>query len=329
MEYLFAPMEGITFALYRKIHHQLFPGTAEYYTPFIAPDSTGSFKPKYLRELTADRDAGLVVIPQLLASNPNAFNITARKLQDLGFDEVNLNAGCPSGTVFSKHKGAGMLNDLSALDAFLDQVFSSAEKNGYRISIKTRMGVHSTKEFPPILEIYNRYPLTKLIIHARDRDGQYKSIPDLTGFAEACRNCRCPATYNGNLFSPGHMQQILTAAPEVKSVMVGRGAAANPALVRTLTGGETLRCEELQHFHDMLFDAYRVNGLSTAFTVERMKQLWYYMHWMFPEAKKEYKALLKAKSDVDYLAAVNMLFRSGKFDSGSCFEGRYCTSPAE
>ena len=108
MEFLFAPMEGITFALFRQIHHMMFPGITEYYTPFIAPDSEGSFKPKYLRDLTSDRSANLSVIPQILANNATAFSITAGKLQALGFTEFNLNAGCPSGTVFAKHKGAGM-----------------------------------------------------------------------------------------------------------------------------------------------------------------------------------------------------------------------------
>ena len=165
-ELLFAPMEGITLFRYRMIHHRMFPGAAEYYTPFIAPDSKGSFRPKYLRELTSDCNS-LRVIPQLLVNNAEAFSATAEKLRELGFGEVNLNIGCPSGTVFSKHKGAGMLTDLASLDAVLDGIYSHAEQKGYRVSIKTRMGVHSTEEFPAILECYRKYPISKLIVHER------------------------------------------------------------------------------------------------------------------------------------------------------------------
>ena len=86
-------MEGITYAAYRAVHARMFPGVKEYYTPFIAPDTTGSFKSRYLRELTADRAEGLCVIPQLLASRPEPFCATAEKLRALGFEEIDLNLG--------------------------------------------------------------------------------------------------------------------------------------------------------------------------------------------------------------------------------------------
>lgn len=319
MEFLFAPMEGITFALYRQNHQKYFPGIAEYYTPFIAPDSSGSFKPKYLKELTSDFTSGVPAIPQILANNADAFNITARKLQALGFSEFNLNAGCPSGTVFSKHKGAGMLADLTSLDTFLDQIFTAGEQKGYRISVKTRMGIHSTQEFVQILEVYNRYPLSRLIIHARDRDGQYRSEPDLMGYSEAFSQSRCPVTYNGNLFSKNQLGLLRSFSPGTESIMLGRGIVANPALARSLNGGEPLRCEELEQFHDTLLDGYLQNGLSPNFAVERMKQLWYYMHCMFSDDRKERKNLLKTKTLADYRAAAKVLFRSGNFFTDNCF----------
>jgi len=68
MEYCYAPMEGITLSRFRQIHHEMFPGVSEYYTPFIAPDSNGGFRAKFLRELTTD--CGQVpLIPQLLVNN--------------------------------------------------------------------------------------------------------------------------------------------------------------------------------------------------------------------------------------------------------------------
>ncbi|MBO5567774.1 MAG: tRNA-dihydrouridine synthase, partial [Clostridia bacterium] len=100
MEYFYAPMEGITLSRFRQIHHEMFPGVSEYYTPFIAPDSNGGFRAKFLRELTTD--CGQVpLIPQLLVNNAEAFCLTADRLIELGFREINLNVGCPSGTVFA------------------------------------------------------------------------------------------------------------------------------------------------------------------------------------------------------------------------------------
>ncbi len=321
MEYLFAPMEGITFSVFRRIHHAMFPGISEYYTPFLGPDKTGSFKPKYLKELTADREDGLNLIPQVLANNSYAFTQTCIKLHALGFDEINLNAGCPSGTVYAKHKGAGMLADLSSYEHFLDDIFTDAEQHHYRISIKTRMGDHSTEEFPSVCSLYAKYPLSRLIIHARARDGFYMSRPDLSGFAKALSSCPWPVTYNGNLFSRSDLNNVITAAPSVMSFMIARGAVANPALNRTLSGGPLLSSEELRSFHDALAEGYLQTGLSPFYTAERMKQLWYYMGYMFPDSKKEQKAVLKAKTFSDYASAAAVLFSSGKFNAEKCFTG--------
>lgn len=319
MEFLFAPMEGVTYSAFRALHNELFPGAAEYYTPFIAPDGAGSFKPKRLKELTEDAEAGVRVIPQITANRPEPFNITARKLAELGFTEVNLNAGCPSPTVYKKHKGAGMLADLASLEEFLDCAFEAAGKDGRIISVKTRMGVHSTAEFAAIMEIYRKYPFSRLIIHARDRDGLYLSEPDMEGFAAAADGCGFPVSYNGSIFCRDDLDRLLGKAPDIESIMIGRGAIANPALIRALSGGEALKAEELKSFHDALTAAYLSGGLTEHFTLLRMKQLWYYMIHMFPDSRKEHKAILKANTLEDYASAVSALFASGKFEPDSHF----------
>ena len=313
MEFLFAPMEGITFALYRRIHHSLFPGMTEYYTPFIAPDSQGSFKPKFLRELTSDGEEYRVV-PQLLVNNAASFTLTAEKLVDLGFTEINLNVGCPSGTVYSKYKGAGMLRDLNRLDGILEQIFSHAEQDGYQVSIKTRMGIHSTTEFSAVLDIYRKYPLAKLIIHARCRDDYYKGKPDIEAFREAVKQILCPVVYNGNVFSREALNDRCETTPGISSVMLGRGVVANPALCRWLAGGEQLELQELKRFHDELVRCWITDGLSPTFTMERMKTLWIYIQTMFPRNGKERKQILKAKRLEEYQYAVEVLFETALFE---------------
>ena len=328
MEYLFAPMEGITLSRFRQVHHEMFPGVSEYYTPFIAPDSNGGFRAKFLRELTADRGQ-LPVIPQLLVNNAEAFCLTADRLFELGFREINLNAGCPSGTVFSKHKGAGMLTDLLTLDALLDRILDHAERTGYRISVKTRMGVHSTEEFPAIREIYEKYPIKKCIVHARCRDDFYRGRADLTGFAEAASDSCLPLVYNGDIASEKDLETLRQVAPTVGSVMAGRAAVANPALFRVLRGGGQLTLAELRMFHDRLAEAWLEDGLSPVFTVERMKTLWSYMQAMFPESKREIKAIMKSRTLDVYRSAVGTLLNAGDFhpDAVSMMHGPDISSP--
>ena len=316
-EYLFAPLEGITLFRYRQLHHEMFDGVAEYYTPFIAPDSKGSFKPRFLRELTADC-GGLRVIPQLLVNNADSFCLTAEKLCDLGFHEINLNTGCPSGTVFSKHKGAGMLTDLSALDSILGKIYEHAAKSGYTVSIKTRMGVHSTGEFPAILKIFEKVPVSKLIVHARCRDEYYTGLCDMDGFAESIRDCRIPVTYNGDLTSAADLERLHLAAPQIESVMIGRAAVANPALFRFLQGGAQLTRGELKEFHDRLLQASLDDGLAPAFAVERMKTIWSFMRDLFPDNRREIKTLMKARTMADYRSAAESLLLSGNLQLPSC-----------
>lgn len=306
---LFAPMEGITYAAFRMLHHTFFPGAAEYFTPFIAPDNRGSFKSKYLKELTD----GYLSAPQLLVNNAGAFNKTARKLYDLGFQEINLNIGCPSNTVYAKHKGAGMLRDLTELSKVLEEIFEQAEQIGYRVSIKSRMGDHCTDEFPEIMKVYNIFPISRLIVHARCRDDFYQGAPDVQGFRAAFEMSRFPLIYNGSISSAAELRSLLKTVP-VDTVMIGRGVVKNPALFRELTGGSRLTPEELQNFLNQLTATWLESGLSPSFTLERMKTLWIYMRELFPNEKKQIKAILKSKYLEEYQILVSGLLRNAVFD---------------
>ena len=299
----------------------MFPGCDGYYSPFLAPDNIGSFKPGFLKKRFPDAGYGINLVPQLLVNNKDAFLNTAVKLTDMGYRHINLNAGCPSGTVFSKHKGSGMLADKDSLNRCLEGIFNGAEKIGIKVSIKTRMGIESTDEFPEILEIYNRYPVERLIIHARDRKGLYQSRPDVEGFKTAFTTSINPVSYNGEVFSTYDMNSVVNTVPELESVMIGRGGVANPALVRMLQGGAPLELEELREFHDRILDESLSEGLSPGFAVERMKGLWYYMIWLFPGSEKAYKAIKKARRIEDYRSAVSALFKTEDFDGSHGFPG--------
>lgn len=316
MQLSFAPMEGITYAAYRLVHSSLFTGADKYYSPFIAPDSTGRFKLSHLRGLLPESNTGLKLIPQVLANDPEAFVKVAHQVAELGYDEVNLNAGCPSGTVVSKHKGSGMLEDLSSLARFLDCVF---EKSPVKVSVKTRMGINSTDEFPALCKLYSNYPICELTVHARDRKGMYKSTPDPDMLVGCLGLLNMPVTYNGNIFKPSDIQLIKEKLPTVDSFMLGRGAAANPALFREIKGGAPLTREEMKTFHDTMLEKVIADGLSPNFAVMRMKELWFYMISMYPNSEKAFKALNKATRFEDFKSAASFILTSCEFDSSSGF----------
>ena len=115
MNYYTAPMEGLTDRIWRQAHQRWFgaPGApARYYAPFISPPENRVLIKKKMAELDPAANPGAPVIPQLLAKDGALAAWMIGELRKMGYTEVNLNFGCPSGTVTAKGKGAGMLRDL-------------------------------------------------------------------------------------------------------------------------------------------------------------------------------------------------------------------------
>lgn len=312
----FAPMEGVTSPVFRRVHARLFPGADKYYTPFIAPDRSGDFKNTLLRGMLPENNVGVPLVPQILANDAEAFLHVARQAADLGYREVNLNLGCPSATVVAKHKGSGLLRDPAALDAFLADLFSRVP---LAVSIKSRLGFSSTEEIDALMEIYRRYPIHELILHARHREGFYKSEPDYDAFSRALTAAPFPVVYNGNVFTPADYRELCRRFPDLDALMLGRGAAANGALFRMLRGGEPLRLDELRAFHAALSEEYRASGLSPAFAASRMKEHWYYMISLFSDCARPYKALLKSRDLRELNERAETLFSSCPFDGSAGF----------
>ena len=125
----YAPMEGVTRAIYRQRHRAMFPGVDRYYAPFLSPSGDGCFSEKELREVRPENNAGTPLVPQLLTGRSEHFAWAAEVLAELGYSVVNLNLGCPSGTVVTKHKGAGALRDVSELDRLLEGVLDGRIPN--------------------------------------------------------------------------------------------------------------------------------------------------------------------------------------------------------
>lgn len=203
MHYYFAPMEGVTGAVYRRTHHEFFSGVDKYFMPFITPTTNEKLTPRQKRDVLPEYNEGVPAVPQLLTKSAADCIWAVNALHDLGYPEVNLNLGCPSGTVTAKGKGAGFLAHPDELDRFFDEVFAKCEG----ISVKTRLGVHEASEFDKLLEIYNRYPITELTIHPRVRQDFYKGKVRESDFAAAFPRCSMPVCYNGDRSSV-HPQAI-------------------------------------------------------------------------------------------------------------------------
>lgn len=306
MEIEFAPMEGVTSVWYRNAHWHWFGGVERYYTPFLSPTQDHVFPKRELREIQPQNNGAVPLVPQLLTRQAEDFLWAACFLADLGYQEVNLNLGCPSGTVTAKGKGAGFLARPQELDIFLEKIFAGSP---IAISIKTRLGIADPDEFWPILEIYNRYPVTRLIIHPRVQREQYKNHPRQDVFAQAKARSRAPVCYNGNVCSVDDVERLYVQCPGTERIMLGRGLIGDPALARKLLGGKPAGKDELAGFVAEVYEGYTQGFGSRHSAMLRMKELWCYLICLFRDGEKHGKAIRKAKDPSEYEARTAAVFR--------------------
>lgn len=299
-----APMEGVTDFIFRQMQAKYFASADKYYTPFISPTANHLMTPRQLREILPEHNEGLPVVPQLLGHNAEDFLWAANELKAMGYGEVNFNLGCPSGTVVTKKKGSGFLIDLSELDRFFDEVFSKAE---LRISVKTRIGLKNSEDFEKILEVYNKYPLAELIVHPRIQAQQYTGKPDMSAWETAVKNCRAPLCYNGDLFDKSAVERFAEKYDSVKSVMLGRGLAANPGLISGIKGEKPDK-NAFEAFHNEVFERNRERMGADKPLLLHMKEFWFYYSHSFENVEKPLKAIRKSQNAADYESAVKDFF---------------------
>ena len=301
MRYYFAPMEGLTDSIYRRAHHAYFPGTHSYYMPFMSPTVHRQLTPREARELPMAVSVSFRAVPQLLTKVPEDFLWAAEQCRNRGYDEVNLNVGCPSGTVVSKGKGSGMLADPDSLDRFLDAVFSAAP---LPISVKTRLGIAVPDEFPRILEVFNRYPIKELTVHPRVRKQFYNGDVFMDSFRYCLENSKNPVCYNGNIRTLSELKAFEKEFPQVEAVMIGRGLIGDPGM---LNGTDVAT---LEAFHNALLEEYLVVFGGSRNAMFRMKENWRYMISLFENSEKLGKRLRKTTDIGEYRAIVAEIFHS-------------------
>ena len=305
MKIYYAPLEGITGYIQRQTCEKYFGGIDKYFIPFIQPKQHGHFTNREKQDMAPENNAGLTSIPQLLTNSVYDFLLTVEKLQELGYDEVNLNLGCPSRTVVSKGRGSGQLADREALDRFLEEIF---EKVPVKVSIKTRIGLENPQEFEDILPIFQKYPLKELIVHPRVQKEMYKGTPHKDVFEAAMAVKEFPVCYNGDIFCKADYDTLIQQFPELDRIMIGRGLLQNPALAREIQGGEPLTKEEVKVYHDELYARYQKIMFGDRNLLFKMKEFWVYQIESFNDTIKAAKKIRKSQRAFQYEEAVKELF---------------------
>lgn len=302
----FAPLDGITKVVFRRVWHRHFGGADRYFIPFFSPTGQHILTERDRRELDPANNGGLPSVPQVMTCRAEDFLWAADVAADMGYAEVNLNLGCPSGTVTAKGKGSGFLARPEELDRFFDRVFA---KVSMPVSVKTRLGIADPEEFPRLLEIFNRYPIACLTIHARVQKEKYRGPVHLDAFALALAESKNPVCCNGDLRTVAETAAFEARFPAADAVMIGRGAVADPALLRKLRGGPAATREELQAFMQELYREYQAFYGQVGPAAQRMKEVWFYLNHLFENGERLDKKMRRSRGPGEYEAIEAAIFR--------------------
>ena len=304
------PFQGITDAPFRNVFKRHFSGIDKFYTPFF----TGIHKEEHAKNLQGEEidprcNDVETLTPQILSTDAEEILRFAKQCKELGYKEINLNMGCPFPRVANKKRGSGLLPYPDKVEAMLEGIFEQIDD--MKFSVKCRLGYFSPDEIDAIIPVFNRFPLSELIIHPRIGKQLYKGEADVERFKALIPYIKAPLVYNGDIFSVDSFKRIHEAVQPMEQFMLGRGILTNPFLAEEIKNGDT-RDDKTQRLHAYVLDLYddrlRHAGGSPK-VLGRMKELWSYLMNSFEEPQVVWRKIKKINALKEYEDAVGFIFK--------------------
>ena len=308
VKYYMAPLESVTTWIYRQAHAKIYGRLDKYFIPFLEPHEKRDFKTRELQEILPEHNENIYAVPQILTNRSEGFIKLAKALKDWGYEEVNLNLGCPSKTVVTKGKGSGFLAKPEELERFLTEIFD-ALSGEVKISVKTRIGKEDPEEFPALLELFNKYPMEELIIHPRVQKDGYGNVPRLELYELAEKQSVNPLCYNGNLYTREQIRNFAERFPGTERLMFGRGFLRDPGLLYNEGKDSTDIFEKFWAFHDLVYEGYQERNMGDRNVLFKMKELWSYQVYQFSEPERLFKTFKKVQDCNEYEQMIRNLRR--------------------
>ena len=305
MEIHFAPLQGYTDFEYRRIHSRHCGGVDTYYTPFIRWEK-GGIREKDIRDILPENNEGLHLVPQIICADTDEFNRLADTIQEHGYEEMDLNMGCPAPMQTKLMRGSGILPYPTRVSALLKEMERRPE---VRFSAKMRLGLEGKEEWRELSGMLNSSCLKHLTVHPRIGKQMYKGEVDMDAFNEVYSSIHIPIIYNGDVTSMEQVSSLLERYPDLPGIMMGRGLLARPTLAQECLMGKEMPHEErmsilMQMHEDML-------GYCTRkYKVDSQILLHIHSFWEYQESqleRKTWKKIMKAGNMKNYLEAIRKL----------------------
>ena len=281
-----APLQGVTDNVWRMTQHEIFGGVDAYYAPFMRVER-GEVRRKDLRDVEPERNAGITLIPQILACQPDHALMMADALKQMGYTRIDINLGCPFPPIALHRKGSGML----AYPELAEGLFKAlASVEGVEYSVKMRIGWDKNDQWQDILPLMEIISPINIAIHPRTGKQQYKGELDMEQFEAILAASQWPVIYNGSLRTVEDIEQTIQRYPTLAAVMVGSGLAANPGM---LSPDATV--DDYRRFHDLLVEGYteQLNG-GEAQLVRHLQDIW--QTFLPGTGHKLFKAIRKSRT---------------------------------
>ena len=308
VKYYMAPLESVTTWIYRQAHAKIYGRLDKYFIPFLEPHEKRDFKTRELQEILPEHNENIYAVPQILTNRSEGFIKLAKALKDWGYEEVNLNLGCPSKTVVTKGKGSGFLAKPEELERFLTEIFD-ALSGEVKISVKTRIGKEDPEEFPALLKLFNKYPMEELIIHPRVQKDGYGNVPRLELYELAEKQSVNPLCYNGDLYTREQIRNFAERFPGTERMMFGRGFLRDPGLLYNEGKDSKDIFEKFWAFHDLVYEGYQERNMGDRNVLFKMKELWSYQVYQFSEPERLFKTFKKVQDCNEYEQMIRNLRR--------------------
>src|SRR5215472_5457126 len=225
-----APMAGITDTVFRRFIRNL-GGCGLMMTEFTSADGIIRHKDKKAKQYLTFYGNEHPISAQLFGSDPATLADAARVVQDLGFDLVDLNLGCPAKKVVKCNGGSGLLRDLPLIRNIFESVHSAVT---IPFTVKFRAG-WSDKEVVHVnlAKLAEQCGLAAVALHARTREQGYSGQARWEWIAAVKDAVGIPVIGNGDVRSPEDACAMVTQTG-CDAVMIGRSAASNPWIFRQI-----------------------------------------------------------------------------------------------
>lgn len=307
----FAPLQGYTEDVYRRLHHEQIGGVDMYCTPFIRLEH-GELRSKDLRDIRPEFNQDVPLMPQVIARDGQELETLVKAVSGFGYGHIDINMGCPFPLQAKHGRGCGILPYPEKVEELMQVVKAHSELT---FSVKMRLGYENPDDWKAVLPILNLAPLTHITLHARVGSQQYKGLVDREAFRAFKAACKHPVIYNGDILTVEDLLELEREFPDLHGVMIGRGLLARPTLAREyreqLEGkadewSRSLNLiREIKYLHAKMLEHYERTIPGEAQRLSKIRSFWDYMENTL--GRKEWKKIEKAGNMKNYLAAVNGL----------------------